>query len=69
MHKVNFRQKQEDDLNNFGRVWVEYNNTKPIINIAEPDLIKEIMVKNFDVFTNRQNFGVELPHMSLVDAR
>ena len=27
--------------------------------VAEPDLIKEVLVKKFDKFTNRGDFGAE----------
>ena len=69
MHKLNFRKKMVEDLNKFGKLWVEYNGTTPIINIADPDLIKEVMVKHFDSFTNRQHLGVEEAHTSLIDAK
>ncbi len=46
-------------MSKFGRIWVNTSGSLPEITIAEPDLIKEILVKNFDSFTNRVEFGVE----------
>ena len=68
-HQVNFRHLMEENLKNYGKLFVEYDSTVPSIVIAEPDMIKEVMVKQFDSFTNRQEFGVEDRHMNLFDAR
>ena len=59
----------DEQLRNYGKLFVEYDSTVPSIVIAEPDMIKEIMVKQFDSFTNRQEFGVEERHANLADAR
>ena len=68
-HQVNYRQLDQDRVQQFGNVWVDYSGTIPMIFVAEPDMIKDIMVKHFDSFTNRVEFGVEEQHMSLIDAR
>eukprot|EP00093_Oithona_nana_P005061 05061.XXX_189702_191147_1 [CDS] Oithona nana genome sequencing. len=67
--KVSFKQLMEEQVRNYGKLFVQYDSTVPFIVIAEPDMIKEVMVKHFDSFTNRQEFGVEERHASLADAR
>ena len=69
MHKLNFRERDEKNLIQFGKVWVDYTSTVPEIVVADPDMVKEIMVKHFDSFVNRANFGVEEKHASVIDAR
>ncbi len=68
-HKTNFRQRDVDLIKKLGKIWVDYTATVPTIVIAEPNVIKDIMVKHFSAFTNRIYFGVEEQHMSLIDAR
>ena len=67
--KLSFRNLSEEQLKNYGNLFVEYNSTVPFIVIAEPEMIKEVMVKHFDSFQNRQDFAVEDRHMDLADAR
>ena len=67
--KVSFKNLSEEQLRNYGKLFVEYDSTVPFIVIAEPEMIKEVMVKHFDSFVNRQEFGIEDKHMSLADAR
>ena len=69
VHKVNFCERDEKSLKKFGKVWVDYTSTVPEIIVADPDMIKEVMVKHFDSFVNRQYFGVEERHASIIDAR
>ena len=69
IHKTDFRIRDEIGIKKFGRLWVDYTGTVPEIIVAEPDLIKEIMVKHFDSFVNRVYYGVEEQHTSLIDAR
>ena len=69
VHKVNFCERDEKSFKKFGKVWVDYTSTVPEIVVADPDMIKEVMVKHFDSFVNRQYFGVEERHASIIDAR
>ena len=59
----------EDELNKYGKIWVDNTYSVPTIMVSDPDLIKEIWVKHFDCFTNRVYFGVQDEHTSLIDAR
>ena len=69
MDQVNFRKLMEDQQKEFGKVFIEYNSTIPTVVIGDPKLIKEVMVKHFDSFSNRQDFVIEHQHMSVIDAR
>ena len=68
-HKTDFRKRDVESMKKYGKLWVDYTATIPFVNVAEPEIIKEIMVKYFDKFVNRQEIGVEEQHMSLIDAR
>jgi hypothetical protein len=46
-------------LQKYGHVWARLEGVHPVLVVAEPDLVKEIMVKKFDKFTNRSDFGVD----------
>jgi len=46
-------------LQKYGTVWARLEGTTPVLVVAEPDLVKEIMVKKFDKFTNHVDFGAE----------
>ena len=69
-YEANFRENklqyispfQEHDVNclkKYGRLWGQYSGTRPELFVAEPELLKELMVKRFDDFTDRQHF--EMP--------
>lgn len=36
-----------------------YKGTRPEISVADPELVKEIMIKKFDKFPNHTNFEME----------
>ena len=40
----------------FGRVFGVYDGTKPVLITTEPELIKEILIKNGHIFTDRRQF-------------
>ena len=69
MHKVKFCERDVKNLKKFGKVWIDYTSTVPEIFVADPDMVKEIMVKHFDSFVNRAYGGVEDRHASILDAR
>ena len=47
--------KIETELRNrYGRVYGNYNGIEPILTVADPELIKQVMVKDFGDFVNRR---------------
>ena len=69
MYKGNFCERDMKSLKKIGKVWIDYTSTVPEIFVADPDMVKEIMVKHFDSFANRAYGGVEDRHASILDAR
>ena len=59
--KQNFMYYEHDVkcLKKFGHIWGRYDGVTPVLMVAEPELVKEIMVKKFDKFPNHSDFGVE----------
>ncbi|CAG2169564.1 unnamed protein product [Oppiella nova] len=41
----------------YGKIYGHYLGKTPVLNISDPELIKQIMVKDFHLFPNRTNFG------------
>lgn len=54
-----FRQHDIKCLQKFGTVWARLDGSIPTLVVGEPDLVKEVMVKKFEKFSNRRDFGVE----------
>ena len=54
-----FRQHDIKCLRKFGSVWARLDGSIPTLVVGEPELIKEVMVKKFEKFSNRRDFGVE----------
>ncbi|XP_054157203.1 cytochrome P450 3A9-like [Oppia nitens] len=50
-----FQLLEEDRLAKYGPIYGTYMGTKAVLNVADPELIKNIMVKDFHIFINRQN--------------
>ena len=46
-------------LQKYGPVWAKLEGTTPVLVVAEPELVKEILVKKFDKFPNHASFGAE----------
>nr|APH81392.1 cytochrome P450 CYP3027B1 [Tigriopus kingsejongensis] len=68
-HKMVFQYFDIECMLQFGRIWGKYEGITPHLFLAEPKLIKEVLVKKFDSFVDRQYFPMEEKHRSLVDAR
>ena len=43
----------------YGKIFGTFDGATPVINIAEPDIIRNIFVKDFDHFINRRNFSIK----------
>lgn len=46
-----------DWVKNHGKVFGTYEGLKPVLYVADPDLCRQIMSKDFHVFTNRRDLG------------
>ncbi|MBN3299316.1 thromboxane-A synthase [Amia ocellicauda] len=51
-------------INKYGRVCGYYLGRRPIIVISEPDMIKQILVKDFNNFPNRMHLGMSTKPVS-----
>ncbi|CAF4005974.1 unnamed protein product [Rotaria magnacalcarata] len=49
-----FPETEMEWYNDYGKIYGIYDGSKPGIIVGDPDLIKQIMVKDFHVFTNRR---------------
>ncbi|XP_054713619.1 cytochrome P450 3A31-like [Uloborus diversus] len=45
----------------YGRIYGHFEGTRPVISVAEPALLKNIMVKDFATFTQRRSFQIGDP--------
>ena len=52
IHKTNYIELDKQHFRKYGSVWGTYSMSQPWINVADPDLIKDITVKSFDHFTD-----------------
>lgn len=46
------------DFKRYGRVFGRYEGSDKILVVNDPDLLKQILVKDFHVFRNRRNFAI-----------
>ncbi|XP_054161002.1 uncharacterized protein LOC128959081 [Oppia nitens] len=53
-----------DWLHKYGKLYGTYTGNKPILQVADPDLIKQICVKDFHVFTDRATNSRRHPILS-----
>ena len=59
LHKTNFIQLDQDNFKKYGKVWGTYTISEPWLNVADPELIKAITVKNFENFSSHYFEGAE----------
>jgi len=52
IHKTNYINEDMKNFKKYGKIWGSYSTSEPWLNIADPDLIKAITVKNFDNFSS-----------------
>lgn len=69
LHQVVFHDFDVTCMHKYGRVWGKYEGVAPHVFIVEPELLKDVLVKRFESFVERQYFPMEDKHRSLVDAR
>ena len=41
----------------YGPVWGQFSGIQPHLYVADPELLKDVMVKSFDAFADRQHFS------------
>ncbi len=59
VHRYNSRDAFLSYLKRYGRVWGQFSGIWPHLYVADPELLKEILVKQFDKFLDRQHFPVD----------
>ncbi|XP_064470461.1 cytochrome P450 3A6-like [Ornithodoros turicata] len=50
-----------DDYKNYGRLYGSYQDTDPCLVVAEPDLLREVYIKDFSSFADRVHLQVDEP--------
>jgi len=50
IHKTRFIDVDMENFRKFGKIWGSYTMSQPWVNVADPELIKAISVKNFENF-------------------
>jgi len=64
-HKVDIVQMDLDREAKYGKVYGSYVISEPWVTVGDPDLIKQIMIKNFDSFQGHSFVVKEQKHRSL----
>ena len=59
-HKYRFDQVQVQKLKKFGLTYGHYDGVVPTISTNDPELLKSILVKNFDSFTDTVTMEVNI---------
>ncbi len=52
LHKVLFHKWQQEQHKKLGKTFGRYDGVTPVISTIDPELVKSILVKNFDCFTD-----------------
>lgn len=47
-----------EEFKRYGRVYGRYEGSDKLLVVHDPDLLKQVLVKDFDVFRNRRTFGI-----------
>ncbi len=55
-HEMQYRRYDLDCLNKHGRLWGRYVGQRAELFVADPDIVKELLVKRFEDFQDRQHF-------------
>ena len=50
----------------YGPVWGQFSGIQPHLYVADPELLKDVMVKSFDSFADRQHFSSN-PKVELIN--
>eukprot|EP00094_Tigriopus_californicus_P005336 TCALIF_05145-PA protein Name:"Similar to CYP3A28 Cytochrome P450 3A28 (Bos taurus)" AED:0.61 eAED:0.61 QI:0/-1/0/1/-1/1/1/0/121 len=59
LHRVVFPTFDVACMHKYGRVWGKYEGVTPHVFIVEPELLKDVLVKRFESFVERQYFPME----------
>ncbi|XP_070556772.1 cytochrome P450 3A8-like [Ptychodera flava] len=54
-----FQEKQLEWYNQYGKVYGIYEGHQPMLEVADPEMVKQICVKHFTSFYNRRRFPLE----------
>ncbi|CAG2117140.1 unnamed protein product, partial [Medioppia subpectinata] len=65
-----FQEVEDNRLEKYGKIYGAYMGSKPQLVVAEPELVKNIMIKDFHLFVNHNNLGSidEIADHSLLSA-
>ena len=58
-HKINIREWMVQQFNKYGKTWGRYEGITPVIVTIDPEIIKEVTVKQFDNFTDAFDFQTD----------
>ena len=58
IHKIQFHQEQMNWLKTHGKTYGLYEGVTPVIVTIDPEIVKSVVAKNFDSFTDTFDFPV-----------
>jgi len=52
--KTPWHEWEQNLVKKHGKIFGVYEVTKPVLYVSDPDIIKDVLVKDFHIFTNRR---------------
>lgn len=68
LHQINFTELDMERHRLYGKVYGFYDMSTPWLSIADPDILKKILVKSFDSFSSHQFASSDQKHRTLEQA-
>jgi len=68
LHQINFTELDMERHRMYGKVYGFYDMSTPWLSIADPDILKKILVKSFDSFSSHQFASSDQKHRTLEQA-
>jgi len=68
LHQINFTELDMERHRMYGKVYGFYDMSTPWLSIADPDILKKILVKSFDNFSSHQFASSDQKHRTLEQA-